>query len=85
MPNNLERFVVRLPRKLHTSIKSLAKAELRSMNNVIVTRLERSLPESDAFISDIKLKKLLLDRIDFLEVQVDLLAAELIAISQATA
>lgn len=55
------------------------------MNNVIVTRLERSLPESDAFISDIKLKKLLLDRIDFLEVQVDLLAAELIAISQATA
>lgn len=77
MQNNLEAFIVRLPSQLHAEVKSTAKAEKRSMNNEIVVRLERSFAASQACVADTKIKTLLLDRIVFLENQIELMQAEL--------
>jgi len=77
MPNNLEAFIVRLPSHLHAKIKATAKADRRSMNNEIVERLEISFAKSQDSTSDIKIKELLLDRIAFLERQIELMQVEL--------
>jgi hypothetical protein len=77
MQNDLEAFNVRLPSQLHAEIKITAKAEKRSMNNEIVVRLERSFAASQTCAADTAIKRLLLDRVVFLENQIELMRAEL--------
>ncbi|QXI57048.1 Arc family DNA-binding protein [Pseudomonas sp. OE 28.3] len=67
MPNNLEAFIVRLPRHLHAKIKATAKADRRSMNNEIVGRLERSFESDRLNDAEDSINILLLQQIERLE------------------
>ncbi|RFD32523.1 hypothetical protein CER19_05020 [Pseudomonas sp. GL93] len=71
MPNNVEPFIVRLPSQLHAKIKSIAKADRRSMNNEIVGRLERSFQASHAKIADENLRRFLIQQLELLDNKVE--------------
>ena len=77
MHKDTELFNVRLPSQLHAEIKSISKAEKRSMNSEIIARLEQYSEGSQACEGYTQLNRRLFDRVVFLEHQIELMQAEL--------
>lgn len=78
MRKNIEPLILLMPRHLHAKIETTAKTDNRSISDEIIERLGSSFTVSQAYVTDTKIKAILLEHIDTLNAEIEHLKVELI-------